>query len=55
MTIILRMDFIIYILESIFQKSPSEAVSIMLEVHKKGSGVYGTFSREGRSKSWDGT
>lgn len=40
------MDFVIYILETIFQKSPSEAVSIMLEVHKKGAGVCGLFSRE---------
>ena len=40
------MDFVVAILESIFQKSPSEATRIMLEVHHKGSGLCGVYPRE---------
>lgn len=40
------MDFVVSILESIFQKSPSESVRIMLEVHQKGAGVCGIYTKQ---------
>jgi ATP-dependent Clp protease adaptor protein ClpS len=40
------MDFVVSILESVFQKSPSEATRIMLEVHRKGSGLCGVYPKE---------
>ena len=38
------MEFVIYILQSIFKKSYEEAKTIMLEVHNKGKGVCGIYS-----------
>ncbi len=40
------MDFVVSILEVIFGKSPSEAVHIMLQVHNKGQGTCGVYSKE---------
>jgi ATP-dependent Clp protease adaptor protein ClpS len=40
------MDFVVLILESIFHKSPTEAVQIMLAVHQKGSGACGVYTKE---------
>ena len=40
------MDFVVQILEEIFNKSPSDAVRIMLNVHRDGVGVCGYYTGE---------
>jgi ATP-dependent Clp protease adaptor protein ClpS len=40
------MEFVVEILMLVFNKSPEEAVKIMLNVHHKGIGVCGVFSYE---------
>ncbi|MCX5770595.1 MAG: ATP-dependent Clp protease adaptor ClpS [Candidatus Hydrogenedentes bacterium] len=40
------MDFVVYVLESVFQKAHYDAVRIMLAVHKKGIGLCGIFCAE---------
>ena len=40
------MDFVVSILEGIFQKSPAEAVQIMLQVHNQGRGVCGLYPKQ---------
>jgi ATP-dependent Clp protease adaptor protein ClpS len=39
-------DFVVWVLETIFHKSSSEAFSIMASVHKTGLGVAGVFTRD---------
>jgi ATP-dependent Clp protease adaptor protein ClpS len=40
------MDFVVYILESVFHKPVVEATQIMLSVHRKGIGLCGAYTRE---------
>ena len=40
------MYFVVFVLQIIFLKSPSEAMQIMLQVHKSGKGVAGIFSKQ---------
>jgi len=45
------MDFVVRILESIFKKNPAEAVQIMMQIHRGGSGLCGIYSKQiGESK-----
>ena len=40
------MQFVIEVLESVFQKSPAEAFRIMMQVHTRGHGVCGAYPYE---------
>jgi len=40
------MEFVVEVLTNVFHKLEHEAQSIMLDVHKKGKGLCGVYSRE---------
>ncbi len=40
------MDFVVEILMLVFNKSPEEAVNIMLNIHRKGIGLCGVYTYE---------
>ncbi len=40
------MEFVVYVLQTVFHKSESEAVLIMLQVHLEGIGVAGVYTYE---------
>ena len=40
------MEFVVKVLETVFQKSPAEAYRIMMQVHVNGSGVAGVYPWE---------
>ena len=40
------MDFVVHVLESLFQKSPAEAFRIMMQVHVNGRGIAGVYPWE---------
>ena len=48
------MEFVTWILETVFHKNVPDAESIMLEVHKKGQGIAGVYTYEiAEQKVWD--
>jgi len=40
------MEFVVYVLQSIFHRSEADAVQIMLHVHRNGIGVAGVYTYE---------
>jgi ATP-dependent Clp protease adaptor protein ClpS len=40
------MEFVVHVLENVFQKSPAEAYRIMMNVHINGRGIAGVYSWE---------
>ena len=40
------MEFVVTVLENVFQKTPSEAFQIMMHVHVNGRGIAGVYSWE---------
>lgn len=40
------MEFVVHVLEAVFQKGPEEAFRIMMDVHRRGRGVCGAFTFE---------
>jgi ATP-dependent Clp protease adaptor protein ClpS len=40
------MDFVVKVIVAVFHRSASEATRIMLDVHRKGRGVVGTYTRD---------
>lgn len=39
-------EFVVWVLQSVFQKSEGEAVRIMMHVHNNGVGIAGVYTRE---------
>ncbi len=37
------MEFVVALLESVFKKGPAEATQLMLQIHRKGSGIAGVY------------
>lgn len=40
------MEFVLKVVQQVFHRSSQEAMEIMLEVHKKGKGIAGTYTRD---------
>ena len=40
------MEFVVYVLQKIFNKNQEEATQIMLHIHKKGTGICGVYTYE---------
>ena len=40
------MDFVVMVLQTVFQKNTDEATRIMLNVHHQGTGIAGVYTRE---------
>ena len=40
------MDFVVYVLQTVFQRTESDAIRVMLQVHTQGAGVAGVYTYE---------
>jgi ATP-dependent Clp protease adaptor protein ClpS len=40
------MEFVLHVLEELFEKSPAQAYQIMMQVHQNGSGIAGVYPWE---------
>lgn len=40
------MDFVVQVLKEVFRKDPDAAVGVMMEIHQKGSGICGVYTRD---------
>lgn len=40
------MDFVVFVLKDIFRRTHEDAISIMLEIHNKGAGICGVYTRD---------
>jgi ATP-dependent Clp protease adaptor protein ClpS len=40
------MDFVVFLLKDIFHRNHEEAVAIMMEIHNRGMGVCGVYTRD---------
>ncbi len=40
------MDFVIYVLKKVFNRTEGEAIQIMMNVHKNGTGICGIYTAE---------
>lgn len=40
------MEFVVWVLQSVFHKSEGDSVAIMLNVHRRGTGVAGVYPRD---------
>ena len=40
------MDFVVFVLQTVFQRTEADAVRVMLQVHTQGVGVAGTYTYE---------
>lgn len=40
------MDFVVFVIKDIFHKNHEEAVSIMLDIHNRGAGLCGVYTRD---------
>jgi ATP-dependent Clp protease adaptor protein ClpS len=40
------MDFVVYVLETVFHKNLMEAIVIMLSIHNEGAGICGVYTAE---------
>lgn len=40
------MDFVVWVLQSVFRKSAGEAFEVMMQVHRQGSGLAGVYTKD---------
>jgi ATP-dependent Clp protease adaptor protein ClpS len=40
------MEFVVQLLRDVFQKSQEESIGIMLDVHNRGAGICGVYTRD---------